>query len=276
MVASNRREQLLELIRLRGFTALPELASELGVSESTIRRDLEHLEQNGTTQRIHGGVFYTGPKPKLQHFDKLQSQNFIEKQQIAHFASKMIEEGDTILLDGGSTAYELARLVLGRSLQVITNSLPIANLFMGNESTDLVMIGGYVYAKAGVSLGPLAVEMLSGLNCQKAFLSVSGLHQDGLYNSNLLIVETERAMMNSAEQVIVLADHTKFGRKSLTKLCDLEKAGTIVVDDGISEEWRERMYEAGVKLQIAPKLTNESGVIGQSQLPNTAIDKRSK
>ena len=261
MLANNRREQLLELIRLRGFTALPDLASKLGVSESTIRRDLEHLEQDGATKRTHGGVFYTGPKPKLKHFDKIQSQNFSEKQQIAHFASKMIEEGETILLDGGSTAYELARLVLGRNLQVITNSLPIANMFMGNEATDLVMIGGYVHAKTGVSLGPLAVEMLRDLNCQKAFLSVSGLHQEGLYNSNLLIVETERAMMKSAEQVIVLADHTKFGRKSLTKLCDLKEAGTIVVDDGISEDWQKRVCEAGVNLQVAPKLTNESGII---------------
>ena len=113
-------------------------------------------------------MFYTGPKPKLKHFDKIQSQNFNEKKQIARFAAEMIEDGETVLLDGGSTAYELARLVLGRNLQVITNSLPIANLFMGNDATDLVMIGGYVHSKTGVSLGPFAVEMLKDLNCQKA------------------------------------------------------------------------------------------------------------
>jgi DeoR family fructose operon transcriptional repressor len=261
MPATDRRDQLLELIRLRGFAALPDLASKLGVSESTIRRDLDHLEENGSTKRTHGGVFYTGPKPKLKHFDRIQSQNFSEKQQIAHFAAKMIDDGETILLDGGSTAYELARLLLGRNLQVITNSLPIANLFVGNEATDLVMIGGYVHSKTGVSLGPFAIEMLKDLNCQKAFLSVSGLHQEGLYNSNLLIVETERAMMQSAEQVIVLADHAKFGRKSLSKLCELSEAGTIIVDDGISMDWQKRVREAEVDLQVAPKLGNESRII---------------
>jgi DeoR/GlpR family transcriptional regulator of sugar metabolism len=254
MPATDRRDQLLEVIRLRGFADLPGLASKLGVSESTIRRDLEHLEDQGTTKRTHGGVFYTGPKPKLKHFDQIQSQNIIEKKQIAHFASSMIEDGETILIDGGSTAYELARLVLGRNLQVVTNSLPIANLFMGNDATDLVMIGGYVHSKTGVSLGPFAIEMLQDLNCQRAFLSVSGIHQDGLYNNNLLIVETERAMMQSAEQVVVLADHTKFGRKSLSKLCDLSEAGTIIVDDGISKDWQNRIQGADVNLQVAPKM----------------------
>ena len=83
---------------------------------------------------------------------------------------------------------------------------------------------------------------------------MSGLHQEGLYNSNLLIVETERAMMQTAEQVIVLADHTKFGRKSLSKLCDLNEVGTIVVDDGISQDWQRRVREADVNLRVAPKL----------------------
>ena len=131
MAAESRRNRLLELVRVRGFAALPDLATELNVSESTIRRDLEQLEGDGAAKRTHGGVFYTGPKPKLQHFDKIQSRNFIEKQEIAKFAATLIEEGDTILLDGGSTTYELARLIVGRSLQVITNSLPVANLFMG-------------------------------------------------------------------------------------------------------------------------------------------------
>lgn len=254
MPATNRRDQLLELIRVQGFAALPDLASKLDVSESTIRRDLEHLEENGSTKRTHGGVFYTGPKPKLKHFDRIQSQNFSQKQQIAHYAAQMIGDGETILLDGGSTAYELARIILGRSLQVITNSMPIANLFMGNDAADLVIIGGYVHSKTGVSLGPFAIDMLKDLNCQKAFLSVSGIHGDGLYNSNLLIVETERAMMKSAEQVIILADHTKFGRKSLSKLCEFDQAATIVVDDGISREWQDRAREAGVTLRVAPKL----------------------
>ena len=248
----SRLTRLLELVRVRGFAALPDLASELKVSESTIRRDLEHLEADGAAKRTHGGVFYTGPKPKLQHFDNIQSRNFTRKKDIANFAATLVEDGDTILLDGGSTTYELARLLVGRALQVITNSLPVANLFMGSETADLVMIGGYVHAKSGVSLGPYANEMLRDLNCRHAFLSVAGIHQDGLFNSNLLLVETERTMMDSAEQVFVLADSSKLGRKSLSKLCDLREAQNIVVDAGINQQWRSMISESGVELHVAP------------------------
>lgn len=255
MAAESRRNRLLELVRVRGFAALPDLASELNVSESTIRRDLEHLEGDGTAKRTHGGVFYTGPKPKLQHFDTIQSRRFTEKQDIATFAATLIEEGDTILLDGGSTTYELARLIVGRSLQVITNSLPVANLFMGSETADLIMIGGYVHAKSGVALGPYADEMLRDLNCRQAFLSVAGIHKEGLFNSNLLLVETERTMMNSADQVFILADSSKLGRKSLSKLCDLSEAQNIIVDADIDQQWRTQISESGINLHVAPAAT---------------------
>jgi len=253
MLASERRDKLLEVIRLRGFSALPDLAAELAVSESTIRRDLDQLEEEGSAKRTHGGVFYSGPSPKLQHFDQIQAKNFSKKQQIAQHAVKFIEDGDTVLLDGGSTTYELARLLVGRTLQVVTNSLPVANLFMGRETADLVIIGGYVHVRTGVSMGPFANEMLKDLNCRRAFLSVAAIHEDGLFNSNLLLVETERAMMKAADEVIILADSTKFGRKSLSRLCGLEEAQTIVVDNEISEDWRSRVIAAGVNLQVADR-----------------------
>ena len=140
-VAEERRVRLLELIRHQGFASLPSLAGELEVSESTIRRDLDQLEELGAAKRTHGGVFYTGPQPKLPHFDLRQPAQWDKKRQIALAASQLIEDGDTILLDGGSTTYELARLLVGRPLQVVTNSLPVANLFMSSKA-DLVIVGG--------------------------------------------------------------------------------------------------------------------------------------
>ena len=256
LAVESRRNRLLELVRVRGFAALNDLAMELNVSESTIRRDLESLEVDGTAKRTHGGVFYTGPKPKLQHFDNIQSRKFTEKQEIARFAATLIEDGDTILLDGGSTTYELARLLVGRAIQVITNSLPVANLFMGSETADLILVGGYIHAKTGVALGPHANEMLNDLNCRQAFLSVAGIHQEGLFNSNLLLVETERTMMDSADQVFVLADRSKFGRKSLSKLCDLKDAQNIVVDASLDSEWKHRISDSGIKLHVAVSETN--------------------
>jgi DeoR/GlpR family transcriptional regulator of sugar metabolism len=249
--ADDRRSRVLELIRLRGFASLPALAEELAVSESTIRRDLDFLEESGVAQRTHGGVFYTGPSPKLAHFDQRQALNWDKKRQIAVAASRLIEDNDTILLDGGSTTYELAQLLVGRPLQVVTNSLPVANLFTSSENADLVFVGGYVHAKTGVSIGPYANQMLAGLNVRRAVLSVAGISERGTFNSNLLLVETERAMIASAEQVIVVADSTKFGHTSLAQMCPLEEIDVLVTDCELGTEWPPRLEAAGVKLVIA-------------------------
>ncbi len=258
--ADDRRNRLLELIRQRGFASLPALAQELEVSESTVRRDLDFLEESGLAQRTHGGVFYTGPSPKLAHFDQRQSFNWDKKRRIAVSASRLIDDNDTILLDGGSTTYELAQLLVGRPLQVVTNSLPVANLFTSSDNADLVLIGGYVHTKTGVSLGPYANQMLAGLNVRRAVLSVAGANERGFYNSNLLLVETERAMMHAADEVIVVADSTKFSRTSLAHLCNLTDIDVLVTDDELTPAWRDRLAEADVKLIVADPVGQASSL----------------
>jgi DeoR family fructose operon transcriptional repressor len=257
-LTDDRKNKLLELIRQRGFASLPALAETLEVSESTVRRDLDFLEESGVAQRTHGGVFYTGPSPRLAHFDQRQALNWDKKRQIAVAASRLIEDNDTILLDGGSTTYELAQLLVGRPLQVVTNSLPVANLFTSSDNADLIFVGGYMHAKTGVSLGPYANQMLAGLNVRRAVLSVAGINDKGCYNSNLLLVETERAMMTSAEEVIVVADSTKLGHTSLSHLCNLDQIDVLVTDGDVSAEWRERVAAAGVRLVVAEAAVRES------------------
>jgi DeoR/GlpR family transcriptional regulator of sugar metabolism len=251
MIVDDRRSRLLELVRLRGFAALPDLANELQVSESTVRRDLDYLEESGSAKRTHGGVFYTGPSPKLHDFDQRQAANWDRKRGIAQAAASLIEDNDTVVLGGGSTVYELARLLVGRPLQIVTNSLPIANLLTSSDNADLVMIGGYVHTRTGVSVGPYAEQMLAELTARRAVISVAGVTEKGLFNSNLLLVETERAMMRAADEVIVVADSTKFGRTSLARLCELGDIDTLVVDGGLAEDWLDRFSHAGVRVVVA-------------------------
>lgn len=251
MTAQVRRDQLLEMVRVRGFASLPDLADAMRVSESTIRRDLDHLEQTGSAKRTHGGVFYTGPSPRVPHFDSWQQEQWGKKKAIAAAAARLIETGDTILLDGGSTTYELARLLVGRSLQVVTNSLPVANLFMSDNETDLILIGGYVHARTGVVLGPYADRMLQDLSVRRAVLSIAAVNERGCFNSNLLLVETERAMMRAADETIVVADSAKFGHQSLAHLCDFEVVDRMVVDAELDQAWRDRLAGAGIELLIA-------------------------
>ena len=253
-LAEERRSRLLELVRVRGFASLPELADEMGVSESTVRRDLDQLEGIGSAKRTHGGVFYTGSAPPpLPPFDERQPAQWDKKRQIAQRASELVAAGDTLLLDGGSTTYEVARLLVGQPLQIVTNSLPVANLFASALNTDLVVLGGYVYPRTGVTLGPHANHMLAGLSVRKTILSVAGINERGFFNSNLLLVETERAMMRCAEEVIVVADSTKFGHQSLANLCPLDAVHCLIVDDEIEPKWVERLTDAGVKVLIAEK-----------------------
>ncbi|HEX3871772.1 MAG TPA: DeoR/GlpR family DNA-binding transcription regulator [Pirellulales bacterium] len=250
MLAEERRTHLLELVRSRGFASLPDLATELQVSESTVRRDLEALEESGAAKRTHGGVFYTGSAPQLPHFEERQPAQWDKKRAIARRAAELVEEGDTLLLDGGTTTYEVARMLLGRRLQVVTNSLPLANLLSSNAKTDLVLIGGYVYPRTGVALGPYANEMLAAVNVRRTIMSAAGINDRGFYNSNALLVETEQAMMRAAEQVIVVADSTKLGHQSLSLLCPLDAVDCLVIDSGISAAWRKRIEAAGVELMV--------------------------
>lgn len=250
MLAEERRNRLLELIRVRHFASLPELVEELGVSESTVRRDLEQLEEAGSARRIHGGVLYTGLSPKIPHFESSQRTRE-QKQAIARRAMELIEDGETVLLDGGSTTYEVARLLVGRSLHVVTNSLPVANLFASDTNSDLVLIGGNICPRTGVLQGPYAHELLAKLRVRKTILSVAAINAEGFFNNNLLLVETERAMMHAADEVILVVDSSKFGHQSLTHLCPLADVDYVVTDAGISRQWQETIEAAGVKLLVA-------------------------
>ena len=251
MLAEERRNRLLEFVRVRRFASMPELTEQLPVSESTVRRDLDYLEEQGSVRRIHGGVLYAGSSPKLPHFDSRQPAAWAQKAAIARLAVERIEDGDTVLLDGGSTTYEAARLLVGRPLHVVTNSLPVANLLASDPRSDLVLIGGNICPRTGVSQGPYADKMLGMVRLRRTILSVAGINDEGCFNNNLLLVETERAMIRAADEVIVVADSTKFGRQSLGHVCPLEDVDCLIVDEGITADWREKVAAAGVHLLVA-------------------------
>jgi DeoR family transcriptional regulator, fructose operon transcriptional repressor len=246
-----RRHQLRELLQSRGFASLGELSGELEVSESTIRRDLEQLEREGLTRRTHGGAFWTGDPDTMGVFQTRRDDTWQAKEAIGAAAAAMIEDHDTILLDGGSTTYELARHLVGRPLQVVTNSLPVAHLLSSSDSIDLVIIGGCVRGRTAVTIGPMAESMLHSINVGKAFLSVAGITDRGYFNSNMMLVESEKAMLAAADQAIVVADSSKFGKVSLSRLCGLHEVQAVVTDPAIDSKWKEHLELAEVQLVLA-------------------------
>jgi DeoR/GlpR family transcriptional regulator of sugar metabolism len=251
VIVGERRQKVLELVNERGFVALGELAKTLNASASTIRRDLDYWHQHGLLKRTHGGAMFREDAQGMPALEERTLREIEEKRQIAQAAAIRIQDGDSILIDGGTTTLELARILVGRQLQIVTNSLPIANLFASSPETDLVMLGGYVYPRTGVALGPLTIRMLEDVHVRQAIMGVGGITAQGLFNSNLLLVETERAMMGCADEVVVLADHTKLGQKALAFLCELNAVDTLIVDRGVQPEQRTLMGGAEVKLIVA-------------------------
>src|SRR5438270_11918344 len=172
------------------------------------------------------------------------------KRQIARAARKLVQPGETVLIDGGTTTFYLAQELLGLQMQLVTNSLPIANLFLNDENVELILAGGLMYPRYGVLLGPMAESVLSSIHTKHMFLSVAGIHDGSLYNQNLLLVQTERRMMEQSQQVVLLADSGKFGQQALAKLCQLEEIDVVVSDGGLTEEHRAEVQRAGCELII--------------------------
>jgi DeoR family fructose operon transcriptional repressor len=135
----------------------------------------------------------------------------------------------------------------------------VANLFLTSPTTDVVLVGGYIHSRTGVAIGPYADDMIARLNVRRTILSVASIDDEGYYNSNLLLVETERAMMRAANEVIVVADSTKFGYRSLARLAGLSEVQRLVVDNEITQDWRSKLVAAGVSVIIAGTTDNGEG-----------------
>jgi DeoR/GlpR family transcriptional regulator of sugar metabolism len=251
VIVDERRKRVLDLVSQKGFISLNDLAQSIRVSESTLRRDLDYWHQQGALKRTHGGAIYVGDGSALPALEERSASQLDEKKAIARTAAARMQDGDAILLDGGTTTLEVAKLLVGRPMQVVTNSLPIAHLFASSRETDLIMLGGYVYPRTGVALGPLTIRMLPDIHVNQALLSVGGVTAKGLFNSNLLLVETQRQIMRCADEVVVVADHTKIGRPALAFLSEWSEVDTFIVDPQLTRQQRQLLTQSGVRLIVA-------------------------
>ena len=248
MILDQRRTMILQTLEIEGFVSLSQLVEQLQSSESTVRRDLESLETAGQIRRTRGGAAFCGES--LSPLETRAVQSTKEKQAIGRAAAALVQPDDAILIDGGTTTLEMARCLTGPA-QVVTNSIGIAQLLANQPKIELTMIGGVLFPKTGVALGPIAQQCLSGLHPRRLFMGAGGVAEESLFNSNQLLVDTERRMIEVTEEVILLVDHTKFGHRSLVPLCRLDLVDHVITDAGISDEWRDRLTSLGIELTIA-------------------------
>lgn len=263
MLIIERQQRVLAILKQQGSAQLEELARALDVSASTIRRDLEMFEKQGVVQRTHGGAVYNGPGSISKESEAIAASNEISasgasssvalsermnehveaKMAIGKYAASLVRPQMTLLLDGGSTVFYTAKQITARPIQVVTNSLSIANLFADDDQVELLIVGGSHYPRTGVLLGPITTGCLADLHADLLMLSVAGIYGREAYNQNLGMTQVEQAMMRQAAQTVMLMDSSKFGRKSLSRVCSIDEVDQLVTDKAIESQWVERLGE---------------------------------
>ena len=233
------------------FASLEELSELVDASVSTVRRDVTFLETKGILCRTHGGARLANPKSDEYTFSARDTHQLAEKEAIGKACTSLISPNQTVIIDAGTTCYHVARHLGAKSPQVFTNSLPVANLFSGAHKLEVVVSGGVIYPKLGVLVGPLAVEAFSKIRADVAIMSCGGITAEGITNSHGLLIEIQRAMINAARRVIFCIDSTKFGRQSISKLCNLDIIDVVVTDPAAPEPFLELLRKLKVHVVIA-------------------------
>lgn len=252
-LAAERQDKILQLIRAERVARVDELGSELNVSAATIRRDLVDLEKRGKLRRVHGGaVAVEGRLDEPPIFDDKASVAAGEKRAIAAEAFNLIQPGETIYLDGGTTTLELVRLIRDmQGITVVTNSLRAA-VELGGSGPRLILIGGELRRRSQTLVGPLTRGTLNELHVDKAFMGTMGLTvAEGLTTTDPAEAFTKEVVMRQAREVILLVDSHKIGKVSFARSGDVRQLDRILTDAGVSEEFERKIQELGIRITKA-------------------------
>lgn len=251
MRPAERQLKIQDLFTREEFANLADLCQKFRASKSSIRRDLIELEEKGVLRRVHGGAVSLQARDETLDYGRLAVSQHDEKARIGRAAAQLIEDGQTVIMGGGSTVVEVARHLNDRPVQVITNSIPVAQLFWESKQTEVILTGGYLYPKLGIQLGPFCERMLNSVSADVLVMGIRGITRAGLSDSNTLVVESIRAMIKAARKVVIVADHTKFGRDGLMHVAELNEVDQIVTDSAIVPEFKQMLTENKIECLLA-------------------------
>jgi DeoR/GlpR family transcriptional regulator of sugar metabolism len=259
VIAEQRRRAIADLAAKHGSIRVSELTEMFGVDETTIRRDLAALAGRGILKRSHGGAVVRAvdaPETHVRHESVFSSRMFeyaAEKQGIGVRAAELVEDGSTVVIDAGTTAVYMARALRDkRDLVVVTNAITTAMELVDNPDITLVLTGGVVRRATGGAAGDLALVTLRELRVDKAFITTHSVSMDsGLTEPSFDEVSVKRAMIDAASEVVLLADHSKFGREALARIAPLSAIDHIVTSAGIDPALVEAISETGICVSVA-------------------------
>jgi DeoR family fructose operon transcriptional repressor len=253
MKAAERQLRIRQMFESKDFLDLETLCRELDASESSVRRDLDVLEEQNVLKRVYGGAVPVQPPGNGGAFDFIvESERFSdEKSRIGRLTAGLIEDGQTVILDGGSTVAAVARELAAKSLHVVTNSLPIAETLEARRNIELTLTGGYLDPRIRVMLGPLCEQMLGLIRADVVIMGIGSVSDAGFSNNNTLVVGSEQKMIEIANKLIIVADHTKFGRSAMIPVAQLEAADTVVSDGELAPEYVDLLRSKGIEVLLA-------------------------
>ncbi|MGF7397708.1 DeoR/GlpR family DNA-binding transcription regulator [Thermoanaerobacterium thermosaccharolyticum] len=237
MFGEERRMRIAELLSKDKSMTVSELSEILGVSESTIRRDLRMLELDGFIQRTHGGAILNTHTHYEPSFVEKEDYELPSKMKIGKIAASLIEEGDSIILDAGTTTLMIAKSLPDIHLTVVTNSPLIAIELSSYHNIELIVTGGIERLNTKALVGPIAEMVIRNFKVDKAFIGANAVsYENGLMTPDIIEANTKKAMIEVSNEVYVVVDHTKFGKKSFVKFADIGDITAIITDDELDYE----------------------------------------
>ena len=249
----DRQLQILQLVERQQRISVADICTTFDVSKATARRDLVTLASEGKVQRVHGGAIALTQAPPEQPILQRQREQTDEKIRIGQVAAALVQDGETVFLGSGTTVLEVARtLRMRRNLTVLTNSLPVVNTLAGVEGITVICLGGMLRDSELSFIGHITEQALAEVRADKVFIGTRAISLEyGLTHEHLPETMTDRAILKAGKEIIVLADHTKFGHAATVRLAPLEQIHTIVTDEQMPRDFADVVQKKGIRIVIA-------------------------
>ena len=247
-----RQRDIEQMLMTERKVLVDDLSKRFGVSEVTIRKDLTELENRGVLLRTHGGAVLAEKPEMVIPLHRRSAEQIIEKNTIARAAASRIRDGESILLDTGSTTLSVARELRGRNLNIVTNSVLIAAELANDEQINVIVLGGTLRRSSLALMGTLALEQLRNLHVDRAFMGASGFDpKTGFSCQNLIEAETKRAMLKTAHEVVMLVDRSKFEHSAFAPFCGIKEIDCVITDAPLPKLAADALHKTNVEVVVA-------------------------
>jgi DeoR family ulaG and ulaABCDEF operon transcriptional repressor len=256
-----RRRIILGEVADRPVVTVAQLVELTGASEATIRRDIAALHVAGQLRRVRGGAEALHPPQTVgiagRPFSVNEGVNIDKKRAIARAAVELCNDGDSIIINGGTTTYQMVHDLARRRMQILTNSFPIAEHLLRNSKNTITVPGGAIYREQNIILSPFENDVTRNFYAQRMFMSAQGLAPLGVMEGDPLLIQAEQKLINQTEELVLLLDSSKFANRSSLILCPLDRVATVITDDGVSARDAKMIEQSGIRLIVAEHIAGE-------------------